>query len=256
MTDPAGTQAIQPPPAMQAAPLISDWIRFLPDRRILVLSGRVELGQGNLTAILQIAADELDAPVEAMTIAGADTSLTPNEGFTSGSLSISQGGMAVRLAASAARQRLLAEAARLLQCAPEDLGVEAGRVLRSGVDTPFDLWELAARADLDAPALFYAAPKRPDERRVCGASLPRLDLAQRLSGGFFVHDMAPEGVLHGRVAHPPTLRSRLGAFDLDALRARRRRRRGARRRLSRGRRRDRGRRGRRRALGRRPRRMG
>lgn len=219
MNAPSRPRATQPP-AMQAAPLISDWIRFLPERRILVLSGRVELGQGNLTAILQIAADELDAPVAAMTITGADTTRTPNEGFTSGSLSISQGGLAVRIAASAARRRLLAEAGRLLQCPPDDLSVEEGRVLRSGVATPFDLWDLAARADLDAPAAQYAAPKRPEERRLCGTSLPRLDLAARLSGGFFVHDMAPEGLLHGRVAHPPSLRSRLGDFDLDALRAR------------------------------------
>src|SRR5690606_19353445 len=51
-----------PPRALAAAPLIEDWLRPLPDGRIEVRSGRVELGQGVRTALAQIVAAELDVP--------------------------------------------------------------------------------------------------------------------------------------------------------------------------------------------------
>jgi CO/xanthine dehydrogenase Mo-binding subunit len=208
------------PPPLARAPLISDWVRFSPGRRLTVLSGRVELGQGNMTALAQIAADELDVDLAAVSITGADTTRTPDEGFTSGSMSIVQGGMAIRLAASAARHVLLAEAARLLQQEVAALAIEDGTVLRDGLDADLDLWRLAEIADLDVPVLDHAAPKAPEARRVAGTSRPRIDIAERVSGHPFVHDLAPEGLLHGRPVHPPAMSSRLVSLDLDGLRAR------------------------------------
>jgi nicotinate dehydrogenase subunit B len=114
------------PSPLLAAPLVRDWIRFA-DRRVQVLSGRVELGQGNLTAMLRIAAEESDVAPAEVAITGADTELTPNEGFTSGNMSIMAGGMSIRLAASAARHLPLAEAGRRLRCTPDDLAIEARR---------------------------------------------------------------------------------------------------------------------------------
>ncbi|WP_018698483.1 xanthine dehydrogenase family protein molybdopterin-binding subunit [Amorphus coralli] len=208
------------PPPLAKAPLISDWVRFAPDRRLQVFSGRVELGQGNMTALAQIAADELDVDPACVAITGADTTRTPDEGFTSGSMSIVQGGMAIRFAASAARAVLLAEAAKLLQQDVETLSIEAGTVRRDGPDADLDLWDLAAGADLDVPVLDHARPKPPEARRIAGASLPRIDIAERVTGHPFVHDLAPDGLLHGRPVHPPALSARLVALDLDGLKAR------------------------------------
>tara|TARA_B110000305_G_C19178762_1_gene510926 strand:- start:219 stop:449 length:231 start_codon:yes stop_codon:yes gene_type:complete len=73
------------PVQLTESPRISAWLIF-GQAQLHVLSGRVELGQGNMTAILQIAADELDLRVDQVTITGGDTRATPNEGFTSGSL--------------------------------------------------------------------------------------------------------------------------------------------------------------------------
>jgi len=208
-------------PAMLAkAPLISDWIRFLPDRRVEVLSGRVELGQGNLTALLQIAADELDVDPARLSITGADTTRTPNEGFTSGSMSIVLGGMAIRHAASAARQVLLTEAAKLLQEEVGALSVADGVILRDGLDAELDLWRLAEMVALDVDVAAHAAPKAPAERRLSGTSLPRIDIAERVSGHPFVHDIWLEGMLHGKPVHPPSLGARLVALDLEGLEAR------------------------------------
>ena len=95
------------------SPQIATWLSFEAGR-VHVRTGRVELGQGNLTALLQIAADELDVQVGQVVISGGDTRQSPNEGFTSGSLSITQSGTAIRWAASAARHALIGVAARRL----------------------------------------------------------------------------------------------------------------------------------------------
>jgi CO/xanthine dehydrogenase Mo-binding subunit len=184
---------------------------------VTVLSGRVELGQGNMTAILQIAADELDLDPADVAIIGGDTTQTPNEGFTSSSLSIAHGGMSVRLAASAARHLLLAEAARLLQSAPDQLTVESGQIKRGGVDTDLDLWKLAETVDLQVEAAAHATPKTPEARRVAGISLPRIDLEGRITGEPFVHDLVFDGMLFGRPVHPPALSSRLVELDMAGL---------------------------------------
>ena len=207
------------PAPLALSPLVADWIR-VAGRRVEVLTGRVELGQGNLTALLQIAAEELDVDPADCVIIGGDTTLTPDEGFTSGSLSIAVGGMALRLAASAARHILLAEAARLLQANANDLAIDNGRIVRDGMDAELDLWSVARTANLDVPVADRAAPKTPGERRLAGTSLARIDLAARVAGHPFVHDLAFEGLLHGRPVHPPSLSATLAALDLDGLRAR------------------------------------
>ena len=207
------------PGPLKTSPLISDWVRF-EDGRIQVMTGRVELGQGNLTALLQIAADELDVDPADCSITGGDTLLTPNEGFTSGSLSIAVGGMALRWAASAARHVLLQEAARLLQTSAANLTLRAGRIERAGLDAELDLWRVAETADLRVPVIEHAAPKRPEQRRLVGGTLARVDLLSRVTGHPFVHDLDFEGLLHGRPIHPPSLSATLKTIDLDGLRQR------------------------------------
>ena len=77
---------------------MSDWVRFEPGGRVQVRNGKVELGQGIGTAIAQIAADELGVPLDVLDLVSGDTGLCPNEWWTSASISIERGGLAVRIA--------------------------------------------------------------------------------------------------------------------------------------------------------------
>jgi len=79
-------------------------VRFEPDGTVSVASGKVELGQGILTALAQIAAEELGVALEKIRMLPASTAYSPNEGVTSGSLSIQDGGKALRLACAEARE--------------------------------------------------------------------------------------------------------------------------------------------------------
>ncbi len=73
------------------------WIRFEPDRTVRLAVGKVELGQGNVTALAQIAADELDVDLARISVLSGDTEDAPDEGQTTSSQSIEVSGRSVRL---------------------------------------------------------------------------------------------------------------------------------------------------------------
>ena len=80
-------------PALLASnPRLDRWVGFPASGRVAVSTGRVEIGQGVLTAMLQIAAEELEVAPERILLQTGDTDRTPNEGYTAGSQSIQFGG--------------------------------------------------------------------------------------------------------------------------------------------------------------------
>lgn len=204
-------------PSITDNPRCSDWIDLSGADTVLLKSGKVEIGQGIATALIQIAADELDVAPARISLLSGHTALGPLEAGTSSSLSIETGGRAVRLAASAVRALLLAEAAKLLQAPQEALTVEDGRIVVAGRETDLTYWTLAPTVDLAAPVMDHAQPKLPAERRLVGTSLPRVDLAAKATGNGFIHDIALDGMLHARVLDPPARDRRLVSFDAVAL---------------------------------------
>src|SRR5262245_23575919 len=98
-----------PPPlpgSLNGNRLLSAWLRINADGTATVFTGKVELGQGILTSLAQIAAEELDLPMARVVMVTADTGRTPNEGQTAGSQSIENSGTALRLAGAEVRAML------------------------------------------------------------------------------------------------------------------------------------------------------
>ena len=91
------------PGMLRDNPRLEQWVRFDTPGRVTVSTGRVEIGQGVLTAMRQIAAEELDIPPDRILLQTGDTELTPNEGYTAGSQSIQFGGVALRQACAEVR---------------------------------------------------------------------------------------------------------------------------------------------------------
>ena len=117
-------------PGMLAAnPRLDQWVRFASPGQVTVSTGRVEIGQGVLTAMRQIAAEELDVSPERILLQTGDTELTPNEGYTAGSQSIQFGGVALRLACAEVRGLFLDHAAAQFGHARAELSVGAPMVL-------------------------------------------------------------------------------------------------------------------------------
>src|SRR5262249_6040119 len=163
-------------------------------------TGRVELGQGVLTAMAQIAAEELDVALERIVVRSGVTELTPNEGYTAGSQSMQAGGIALRQACAEARACFLDHVAKTLDCAATELSVRDGRVLRNGAPTKFDYWSLAQSVRLDADATGNATRKPAAHYTIVGRTAARLDLPAKIFGeAVFVHDMRLDGMAHARV---------------------------------------------------------
>ena len=110
-------------------PSLDRWVAFPVPGKVAISTGRVEIGQGVLTAMAQIAADELDVALERISIQSGDTDHTPNEGYTAGSQSIQFGGIALRQACADVRALFLDEAARVLGCETSELALRDGQFL-------------------------------------------------------------------------------------------------------------------------------
>src|SRR5438105_15649088 len=126
------------PPLLAANPRLDQWVRFPSPGHGTVSTGRVEIGQGVLTAMLQIAADELDVAPDRILLQTGDTDLTPNEGYTAGSQSIQFGGVALRQACAEVRALFLDRAAAQLGHPRDALSVENGAILHKGQSTGQD----------------------------------------------------------------------------------------------------------------------
>ena len=205
------------PKSLQDTPSLDRWIAFPRPGEVGLSVGKVEIGQGIVTALAQIAAEELDVAFSRLRVISGDTDAAPDEGMTTGSLSIEVSGAAVRIAAAEVRALFLAEAARRLNCAAADLAVDDGTILRDGTATGLDYWTLAPAVPLDRPATGRVAPRPPSAQHISEISAQRIDLPEKLRGGGFLHDLALPGMLHARVLRQPRPDARLAGLDEPAI---------------------------------------
>ena len=207
------------PGMLRDNPRLDQWVRFTRPGQVTVSTGRVEIGQGVLTAMRQIAAEELDVAPERILLQTGDTELTPNEGYTAGSQSIQFGGVALRLACAEVRGLFLDHAASQLGHARAELSVDDGAILHRGQPTGQDFWTLAAMVDLAREATGRSPIKKASEHRIVGHNLPRADLADKVFGGAaFLHDMTLDGMLHARVVRQPRRGATIRTIDEAAIR--------------------------------------
>ncbi|MSO66587.1 MAG: xanthine dehydrogenase family protein molybdopterin-binding subunit [Pseudolabrys sp.] len=199
-------------------PSLDKWVAFPAPGKVTVNTGRVELGQGVLTAMAQIAADELDVAMARITIRSGDTELTPNEGYTAGSQSIQFGGVAMRQACADVRALFLDQAAKVLACKAGELTIRDGSVLRNNAATGQDYWTLAGAVNLSVKATGSGARKAAANFKTIGQSSARLDLPEKIFGGAaFIHDMVLDGMLHARVVRQPNYGATIGSVDEAAI---------------------------------------
>ena len=139
------------PPTLAANPRLGNWLRISSDGAVEIRSGKVELGQGVLTALAQVAAEELDVDVARIKMTAATTDLSPDEGLTAGSLSIQHSGAALRQVCAEVRDLYIGIAAEKLAVPKEELTIDDGQIFaQDGAATSY--WELADDSLLDRPA--------------------------------------------------------------------------------------------------------
>jgi CO/xanthine dehydrogenase Mo-binding subunit len=206
------------PGDLEDHPRLSSWIRINADGTATLMIGKVELGQGAVTAIAQVCAEELVLPLEKLSVISGDTHLSPDEGTTAGSQSMPNCAPAVQQAAAEVRQILRQLAAAKFGVADDALTVSEGTIASGGQTATYAELVTGQELEIDATG---TAPLLPiSEHRIIGTSPIRLDIPAKMTGeAIFVQEMHPEGVLFGAVARPPTYKATLAAIDLAPIEA-------------------------------------
>ena len=195
---------------------IDAWVQIGADGRVTVLTGKMELGQGIKTALMQIAAEELDVHMDRVSIIIADTEYTQDERYTAGSASIESSGMTIRKAAAEARKLLLDMAAKKLGQSNDNLKVEDGLVSGGGNEVSY--WELLEGKDLQGTISNDIRVKDPADYRLVGKPYPRKDITEMVTGGeVYVQDLRLPGMLHARVYRPPSYGARVISIPSDRV---------------------------------------
>ncbi|MCY4459011.1 MAG: molybdopterin-dependent oxidoreductase [Albidovulum sp.] len=197
---------------LQKYPKVRDWIRIYTDR-IELRTGKVDIGQRISTALMRIAIEELDVPVELIRFAEVRTGSSPDEGITAGSRSVSQSGHAMRAAAATLRSHVLDLASSWFGTDPTQLELSNGIVSHRRSNRKLAITELAGKIDSE---LEVDASTRSASRNLELPWIEPVGLNEMITGEYmFVQDLDVPGMLHARVVRPPRHQARLESIDAD-----------------------------------------
>jgi nicotinate dehydrogenase subunit B len=192
-------RAATPDPAM-----VDSWIAVHADNTATIFFGKVELGQGTTTGMLQIAGEELDLAMSQLSAAPVDTDVTPNQGPAVASLSIMDNGPQLRAAAAEARQALLQLAAAKLGAPVERLKVTSGVVSVAGEPArAVSYGELIGNRRFNVKMTGKAPQKPVADYRLVGTRVARVDVPDKVSGKYvYMQHVRVPDMLHGRIVRP------------------------------------------------------
>nr|WP_315262738.1 molybdopterin cofactor-binding domain-containing protein [uncultured Limnohabitans sp.] len=198
---------------------VAAWLGVGADGRVTVYSGKVDLGTGVRTALMQMVAEELDVNFNRIDMVMGDTLTTLDQGQSAGSLSLQNGGSTLRQAAASARQALLASAAARWQVNASDLVVSDGVIATRLGDQKISYAALLNGAPFNVPLDPKAPLKAYADHKIVGKSVARVDIPDKLLGKFpYVHDFKLPGMLHARMVRPTGLGGKLLSVDDSAAR--------------------------------------
>jgi CO/xanthine dehydrogenase Mo-binding subunit len=205
------------PWSIEENPLLSQWVDLSEPEIARVFSAKVEIGQGIVTAIAQIAATELRLPMSKVVVVSGDTRCCPDESYTAGSMSIEVGGTSIRMACAEARRAIVERAALMLGADESRVAADGGLILLDGAPSGLDYWQVAREVDWKRPVTGTAPFTVPSSSSSLGKKIARLDLPAKITGAAFIHDLEIPGMIHGRVMRPPSYGARLQSLDTSAV---------------------------------------
>jgi CO/xanthine dehydrogenase Mo-binding subunit len=204
------------------SPQLDSWIAIAADGNVTAYTGKCEFGQGLYTAQTQLVAEELCVPFNRVRLIQCDTSVTPDQGTTSGQQShpTNFNRTNLALAAATARETLIRLASAQLGAPPDALVAKDGAIsVKATPSRSVAYGALIGGRKFDVQLDSKAARKHPREWTVLGTSVPRVDMRAMATGQFeFVHNVRVPGMLHGRVVRPPSPGATLMNVDESSVR--------------------------------------
>ena len=205
-------------PSLEKSPNLDQWIEIVSDQQILVHTGKVDIGQRISTALAIIAAEELDVDYDRIQVKRTETGIDPDEGITSGSLSMQNSGEAIRRASATARQFLLKKAATHFDADIADLEIEDGLIQLKDTNRTVSYWDLMEGKPFEIPVDEDVSVKDPENHSQVGQKVTSKGMTEIFSGRYeYLHDMKLPGMLHARVVHPPHYYAKLQSLDEAAV---------------------------------------
>ena len=197
------------------------YLRIGPDGRVSCFSGKIEMGQGIITSLAQMLADELDVSVESVDMVMGDTALCPWDMGTFGSMSTRFFGPALRAAAAEARVVLIELAAERLGVPKERLQTKDGVVFdKTQERTRVTYAELAGGKPIARHLTGKAVLKAASEFMVMGKPMLRMDSRVKVTGeAKYAADIRLPGMLYARVLRPTAHGAKLTSVDTAAAEA-------------------------------------
>jgi len=194
------------------------YLQIKEDGRVACLTGKVELGQGIITSLAQMLAEELDVPLDSVDMVMGDTDLCPYDAGTYGSRSTKYFGPQLREAAAQARVILLEMAATRMHVPQARLTINQGVI--QDLEDP---WKKVSYADLvkgtriEGKAEIKAELKHPSAFKTSGRPRGRTDGLPKVTGkAQYAGDIRLPGMLYARILRPPAHGAVLKNVDTSA----------------------------------------
>jgi nicotinate dehydrogenase subunit B len=192
---------------------LDSWLAVASDGRVIAYTGKCDFGQGMYTVQTQLVAEELCVSMNEVKLIQCDTSVTPDQGTTSGSQSTPTNFNTRNLAqaAATAREALRGMAAQRLGVPADQLTIENG-VISATSGRHLSYGELIGGKHFNIPVSPTAKRRSTREWKVLGKSVPSMDRVALMTATFeFVHNVRVAGMVHGRVVRPPEIGATVAA---------------------------------------------
>ncbi len=193
------------------------FLRIGEDGRVTCFTGKIEMGQGPITSLAQMLADELDVALESVDMVMGDTDLCPWDMGTFGSMTTRFFGPPLRQAGATARRVLLELASERLKTPIDELIVENGVVSKKSNGAERVTYaQLAEGNRIERRAAEDVPVKKPSEFKIMGKPFRRTDSLEKVTGrAKYAGDVQLPGMLYAKILRPPAHGGKLLEVDLS-----------------------------------------
>jgi isoquinoline 1-oxidoreductase len=189
------------------------------DGRITCFTGKIEMGQGIITSLAQMLADELVVLLASVDMVMGDTLLCPYDRGTFGSLSTPYFGAALRQAAAEARSVLVQMAAEKLNVLPSQLKINDGQIIdRKNSNRSVTYAKLTGGKIIERRLKQSVSPLPVSQHTISGKATSRIDARQKVTGeALYSGDIRLSGMLYAKILRPPAHDASLKSIDLEPV---------------------------------------
>ncbi len=196
---------------------IGAWLHFSENGMVTAYTGKAEVGQNIRTSLSQAVAEELRIPMASVTMAMADTAITPYDAGTFGSRTTPTMAPIMHHAAAAAREALLDRAAEEWKVERGTLTAANGKITHGPTHRDIRYGQLLKGQQLtrEIPAGVAETPRQ--DWTIAGASVPKVDGRAFVTGGHaYTSDISRDGMVYGRIVRPPAWNAKLKSAGTSA----------------------------------------